>query len=85
MNPRHRDRVAFVRIVSGRCYRGLDATIIGASNHVGRPMVLELLLAGATTTCCHRFTKDLQAHVGREVAAQCEDRVPTKHNARDDR
>jgi methylenetetrahydrofolate dehydrogenase (NADP+)/methenyltetrahydrofolate cyclohydrolase len=46
-------------------YHGREAVVVGASNHVGRPMVLELLLAGATTTCCHRFTRDLQAHVGR--------------------
>ena len=38
---------------------GLDAVIIGVSNHVGRPMALELLLAGCTTTSCHRHTKDL--------------------------
>ncbi len=43
--------------------RGMDATVVGASNHVGRPMVLELLLAGSTVTSCHRFTKDLQAKV----------------------
>lgn len=43
--------------------RGLDATIVGASNIVGRPMALELLLAGATTTICHRFTHDLERHV----------------------
>ena len=46
-------------------YYGREAVVVGASNHVGRPMLLELLLAGATTTCCHRFTKDLQAHVAR--------------------
>lgn len=45
--------------------RGRDAVIIGVSNHVGRPLGLELLLAGATTTCCHRFTRDLESHVGR--------------------
>ncbi|MCA1773090.1 MAG: bifunctional methylenetetrahydrofolate dehydrogenase/methenyltetrahydrofolate cyclohydrolase FolD [Halomonas sp.] len=45
--------------------RGLDATVVGASNIVGRPMALELMLAGATTTVCHRFTKDLEAHVRR--------------------
>jgi methylenetetrahydrofolate dehydrogenase (NADP+)/methenyltetrahydrofolate cyclohydrolase len=40
----------------------------GASNIVGRPMALELLLAGATTTVCHRFTKDLPAHLaGAEI------------------
>ncbi|OAZ96225.1 bifunctional methylenetetrahydrofolate dehydrogenase/methenyltetrahydrofolate cyclohydrolase FolD [Halomonas sp. G11] len=45
--------------------RGLDATVVGASNIVGRPMALELMLAGATTTVCHRFTRDLEAHVRR--------------------
>jgi methylenetetrahydrofolate dehydrogenase (NADP+)/methenyltetrahydrofolate cyclohydrolase len=43
--------------------RGQEALVVGASNHVGRPMVLELLLAGCTTTCCHRFTLDLEKHV----------------------
>ena len=38
---------------------GLDAVVVGVSNHVGRPMALELLLAGSTVTCCHRHTKDL--------------------------
>ncbi len=42
---------------------GTDAVIVGASNHVGRPMGLELLLAAATVTTCHRFTKDLAKHV----------------------
>ncbi|MCL1065404.1 bifunctional methylenetetrahydrofolate dehydrogenase/methenyltetrahydrofolate cyclohydrolase FolD [Shewanella olleyana] len=42
---------------------GLDATIVGASNIVGRPMTLELLLAGCTTTTCHRFTKNLEQKV----------------------
>ncbi|MGI2260880.1 bifunctional methylenetetrahydrofolate dehydrogenase/methenyltetrahydrofolate cyclohydrolase FolD [Shewanella sp. GXUN23E] len=42
---------------------GMDAVIVGASNIVGRPMSLELLLAGCTTTVCHRFTKDLEAKV----------------------
>ncbi len=44
---------------------GLKATIVGASNIVGRPMALELLLAGCTTTVTHRFTKNLD----KEVAA----------------
>lgn len=44
---------------------GMDAVVVGASNHVGRPMVLELLLAGCTVTCCHRHTKDLAANVAR--------------------
>ena len=37
----------------------------GASNIVGRPMSLELLLTGATATVCHRFTADLREHVSR--------------------
>lgn len=44
---------------------GLDATVVGASNIVGRPMALELLLAGCTTTITHRFTRDLAEHVRR--------------------
>jgi len=39
-------------------FKGLDAAIIGASNHVGRPMGLELLLAGCTVTTTHKFTKN---------------------------
>lgn len=46
-------------------YKGRHAVIVGASNHVGRPMLLELLLAGATVTACHRFTNDLKAQVSR--------------------
>lgn len=42
---------------------GQHAVIVGASNIVGRPMSLELLYAGATTTVCHRFTKNLQQHI----------------------
>ena len=45
--------------------KGLEAVVIGASNIVGRPMALELLLAGCTTTVCHRMTKDLEFHVQR--------------------
>lgn len=48
-----------------RPIKGLDAVIVGASNIVGRPMSLELLLAGCTVTTCHKFTKDLKAHVKR--------------------
>jgi methylenetetrahydrofolate dehydrogenase (NADP+)/methenyltetrahydrofolate cyclohydrolase len=45
--------------------KGKHAVVVGASNHVGRPMGLELLLAGCTVTTCHRFTVDLAAHVAR--------------------
>ena len=48
---------------TGETYYGREATVVGVSNHVGRPMALELLLAGATVTCCHRFTRDLESHV----------------------
>lgn len=44
---------------------GLDAVVVGASNIVGRPMALELLLAGCTTTVTHRFTHNLAEHVRR--------------------
>ena len=42
---------------------GLEALVVGASNIVGRPMTLELLLAGCTVTTTHRFTKNLEAKV----------------------
>ncbi len=43
--------------------RGRHAVVVGVSNHVGRPLGLELLLAGATVTSCHRFTRDLPGFV----------------------
>ncbi|GIX22041.1 MAG: bifunctional protein FolD [Gammaproteobacteria bacterium] len=48
-----------------RPLKGCEAVVVGASNIVGRPMALELLLQGATVTVCHRFTTDLEAHVRR--------------------
>ena len=48
---------------TGQTIKGLNAVVVGASNIVGRPMMLELLLAGCTATCCHRFTKNLEHHV----------------------
>ncbi len=45
--------------------KGVEAVIVGASNIVGRPMALELLIRGATVTVCHRFTKNLAYHVQR--------------------
>lgn len=42
---------------------GLHAVVVGASNIVGRPMSMELLLAGCTTTVTHRFTKNLRHYV----------------------
>ncbi|HEX5954156.1 MAG TPA: bifunctional methylenetetrahydrofolate dehydrogenase/methenyltetrahydrofolate cyclohydrolase FolD [Rhodanobacteraceae bacterium] len=46
-----------------RPVRGQHAVVVGVSNHVGRPLVLELLIAGCTTTCCHKFTQDLAQYV----------------------
>jgi len=42
----------------GEKFYGSHAVIVGASNIVGRPMMLELLLAGSTVTVCHRFSKN---------------------------
>ena len=44
-------------------FKGQHALVVGASNIVGRPMALELLLVGATVTVSHRFTADLASHV----------------------
>lgn len=46
-----------------RPVRGRHAVVVGVSNHVGRPLILELLLAGCTTTGCHKFTVDLEREV----------------------
>ena len=43
--------------------KGKHAVIVGASNIVGRPLALEFLLAGATVTVCHKFTRDLDSLV----------------------
>ena len=43
--------------------RGAHAVVLGASNHVGRPMGLELLLVGCTVTTVHRFSRDTRSHV----------------------
>ena len=45
--------------------KGKHAVIIGASNIVGRPMSMELLIGGATVTICHRFTQNLASYVAR--------------------
>lgn len=50
---------------TGANLKEMDAVVVGASNIVGRPMSLELLLAGCTVTVCHRFTQDLESHVRR--------------------
>ena len=43
--------------------KGHHCVIVGASNIVGRPMGLEMLIQGATVTTCHRFTKNLEKFV----------------------
>lgn len=48
---------------TGTPLHGSHAVVVGASNHVGRPMALELLLAGCTVTVCHRFTRNLSEQV----------------------
>jgi len=48
---------------TGENLKGKHAVIVGASNIVGRPMGLELLLAGVTVTTCHRFTQNLEGFV----------------------
>lgn len=48
---------------TGVVLRGLHAVVVGASNHVGRPMGLELLLVGCTVTTVHRFSTDTADHV----------------------
>lgn len=50
---------------TGQDLKGLEAVVVGASNIVGRPMVLELLLAGCTVTVCHRWTRNLSKHVSK--------------------
>ena len=42
---------------------GMNATVVGASNNVGRPMALELLLENCTVTICNSRTKDLEKKV----------------------
>lgn len=49
----------------GEALEGKEAVVVGASNIVGRPMSLELLLAGCTVTTCHRYTQNLPGHVAR--------------------
>lgn len=42
---------------------GIEATVVGTSNIVGLPLILELLAANATVTACNRHTQDLEPHV----------------------
>ncbi|URJ30075.1 bifunctional methylenetetrahydrofolate dehydrogenase/methenyltetrahydrofolate cyclohydrolase FolD [Blochmannia endosymbiont of Camponotus sp.] len=41
----------------------LHAVVVGASNIVGRPMTMELLLAGCTVSITHRFTQNLKVYI----------------------
>lgn len=51
----------------GETYKGRHAVIVGASNIVGRPMALELLLAGATVTVTHRFSGNMTPELVRQA------------------
>ena len=48
---------------TGTALLGMHATVVGASNHVGRPMGLELLHVGCTVTTAHKFSRDVPALV----------------------
>lgn len=48
---------------TGEKLAGKHAVIVGASNIVGRPMALELLLEKCTVTVCHRDTQNLKQHI----------------------
>lgn len=48
---------------SGLKVRGKHAVVVGASNIVGRPMAMELLILGCTTTVTHRFTENLESYI----------------------
>ncbi|MGF7452728.1 bifunctional methylenetetrahydrofolate dehydrogenase/methenyltetrahydrofolate cyclohydrolase FolD [Pasteurella bettyae] len=48
---------------TGENLKGLHAVVVGASNIVGRPMAMELLLKGCTVTVTHSKTKDLESFV----------------------
>ena len=48
---------------TGETFYGRRAVVVGASNIVGRPMAMELLLAGSIVTVTHRFTPNLEADV----------------------
>ena len=48
---------------TGEPMMGKDATVIGVSNHVGRPMALELLLAGCSVSATHKFTSNVREYV----------------------
>ena len=50
---------------TGESLLGKDACVIGASNHVGRPMGLELLQVGCTVTTAHKYSRDARAHASR--------------------
>lgn len=47
---------------TGVTIEGMEATIIGHSEIVGKPVCFMLLAEGATVTVCHHMTKDVAAH-----------------------
>ncbi len=65
---------------TGIALAGLKATVVGVSDIVGRPMILELLMAQCTVTACHQQTKDLEGAVREAellvVATGCPGLIP---------
>jgi methylenetetrahydrofolate dehydrogenase (NADP+)/methenyltetrahydrofolate cyclohydrolase len=57
--------VMFLLEHTGVKLAGAKATVVGTSNIVGLPMILELTAAGATVTTCNSKTRDLEAEVAR--------------------
>ncbi|MEX2488489.1 MAG: bifunctional 5,10-methylenetetrahydrofolate dehydrogenase/5,10-methenyltetrahydrofolate cyclohydrolase, partial [Pseudomonadales bacterium] len=47
---------------TGITIQGLEATVIGHSEIVGKPIAFLLLAAGATVTVCHHMTRDVEVH-----------------------
>ncbi|MGG7380825.1 bifunctional methylenetetrahydrofolate dehydrogenase/methenyltetrahydrofolate cyclohydrolase, partial [Escherichia coli] len=41
----------------------MHAVVVGASNIVGKPMALELILTNCTVTICHIFTRNLAQQI----------------------
>jgi len=47
---------------TGMKIEGMEATVIGHSEIVGKPIAFLLMAEGATVTVCHHMTRDVQVH-----------------------
>ena len=47
---------------TGMTIEGMEATVIGHSEIVGKPIAFLLMAEGATVTVCHHGTRDVQVH-----------------------